>query len=31
MVKRNTRQNEQEYKDKRKEAYTIFRQKRNNI
>jgi hypothetical protein len=28
MTKRNAGQNEQEYKDKRKEAYTIFREKR---
>ena len=28
MITRNTRQNEQEYKDKRKEAYTIFREGR---
>jgi hypothetical protein len=27
MISRNTRQNEQEYKDKRKEALIIFRQK----
>jgi hypothetical protein len=28
MINRNTRQNEQEHKDKRKEAYKIFRQKK---
>jgi len=27
MINRNTRQNEQEYMDKRKEAYNIFRHK----
>jgi predicted nucleic acid-binding protein len=27
MIYRNTRQNEQEYMDKRKEAYKIFRHK----
>jgi len=27
MINRNTRQNEQEYMDKRKEAYKIFRHK----
>ena len=26
MINRNTRQNEQEYKDKRKEVHKIFRQ-----
>jgi hypothetical protein len=28
MISRNTRQNEQKYKDKRKEGHKIFRQKR---
>jgi hypothetical protein len=28
MINRNTRQNEQEYEDKRKEAHKIFRQKK---
>ena len=28
MIHRNTRQQEQEYEDKRKEAHKIFRQKR---
>jgi predicted transcriptional regulator len=28
MINRNTRQNEQEYKDKRKDAHNIFRQKK---
>ena len=28
MINRNTRQNEQEYKDRRKDAHKIFRQKK---
>jgi hypothetical protein len=28
MINRNTKQNEQEYKDKRKEAHKIFRHKK---
>jgi hypothetical protein len=31
MINRNTRQNVQEYKDKRREAYELFRQKKVSI
>jgi len=31
MINRNTRQDEEEYKDKRKEAHKIFRQKKESI